>query len=180
MRQAGLYSTAEIRPVNELRMRARWKLGQALAKLERKQGARSDLTLSTDQTKFRGILAALKLDKMIALEAQRIGTLPDGELERALTEAHKQDILCTFAELIDRARPYWYQAARQTKHRTINANAAAQSLPDGLGPFPLNSADPPWRWGHFGEADQENEKGKGRTPDQHYPTLTPILDVSEC
>ena len=41
-----------------------------------------------------------------------------------------------------------------------------------LGPFSLIYADPPWKWGHFGERDKENERGKGRTPDQHYPTLT--------
>ena len=41
-----------------------------------------------------------------------------------------------------------------------------------FGPFPLLYADPPWRWGHFGDPDNQNEKGKARTPDQHYPTLT--------
>jgi hypothetical protein len=35
MQAAGLYRTDEIRPVNEARMRARWKLGLLLAKEER-------------------------------------------------------------------------------------------------------------------------------------------------
>jgi hypothetical protein len=30
----------------------------------------------------------------------------------------------------------------------------------------------PMEVGQFGEQDQENEEGKARTPDQHYPTLT--------
>jgi hypothetical protein len=47
------YDTSEIRPINEMRMLARWKLGQALAKAERAQGARTDKgTLLTGLTKF--------------------------------------------------------------------------------------------------------------------------------
>jgi N6-adenosine-specific RNA methylase IME4 len=62
------------------------------------------------------------------------------------------------------------KATRQAKHLAIAASADKQPVP--LGPFPLIYADPPWKWGHFGEKDKENEAGKGRTPDQHYPTLT--------
>jgi hypothetical protein len=71
-----------MRPINELRMKPRWKLGQALAKVERGQGARSDLTSSGGQTKlsFRAFLTDLGLDKSVAVEAQRIGTMPDEEL----------------------------------------------------------------------------------------------------
>ena len=58
------------------------KLGQALAKLNANRAPSSiKLSLPTRQSSG-GILAALKLDKMIALEAQRIGALPDSELER--------------------------------------------------------------------------------------------------
>jgi N6-adenosine-specific RNA methylase IME4 len=60
---------------------------------------------------------------------------------------------------------------RQKKHQRIAAGATAIIVPDEFGPFPLIYADPPWQWGHFGEEGQ-NEKGLGRTPDQHYPTLT--------
>jgi hypothetical protein len=34
MRASGLYRVDQIRPVNELRMRARWKLGQILADVD--------------------------------------------------------------------------------------------------------------------------------------------------
>jgi hypothetical protein len=37
MRDAGLYTPDEIRPVNETRMRARWRLGQLLAMVERQR-----------------------------------------------------------------------------------------------------------------------------------------------
>ena len=37
MRNAGLYSTDKIRPANEARFEARWKLGQLLAKMERRR-----------------------------------------------------------------------------------------------------------------------------------------------
>lgn len=36
--------------------------------------------MSTEQTYFRGLLKKLSLDKQVALEAQRIGLLPEAEL----------------------------------------------------------------------------------------------------
>jgi hypothetical protein len=38
MRDSGLYADADIRPVNETRMTARWKLGRLLAEVERGHG----------------------------------------------------------------------------------------------------------------------------------------------
>jgi N6-adenosine-specific RNA methylase IME4 len=170
MRKAGLYSIEQIRPVNELRMRARWRLGGALASVERVQGERTDLTLSGGPTKlptgFRAFLNTIGLKPDTAVEAQRIGTLPEGELDRAIVEAHRANILCTFDALIDRARPWWYQASRKKRHQTIAANAVSLAIPAGRGPFPLIYADPPWVFNIY------SEKGLERTPTQHYPTLT--------
>jgi N6-adenosine-specific RNA methylase IME4 len=64
------------------------------------------------------------------------------------------------------------KAARKEKHEAIAARAKSGLVLGNPGPFSLIYADPPWKWGHFGEQDRENEQGKGRTPDQHYPTLT--------
>jgi len=58
---------------------------------------------------------------------------------------------------------------RRQRHRSIAA--AAKLLLENVGPFPLIYADPPWQWGNFGEIGKQNEKGLGRSPDQHYPTL---------
>src|SRR3974390_2868082 len=43
MENCGLYPSEDMRPINETRMEARWKLGQALAQIERgKPGPRKD------------------------------------------------------------------------------------------------------------------------------------------
>jgi hypothetical protein len=83
MRDAGLYDTTEIRPVNETPIRARWKLGQALAEIERKQGQR---TSSTGLTK---LLERLGQTAQTAMLAQRIGTLPETELTKALARSRE-------------------------------------------------------------------------------------------
>jgi hypothetical protein len=60
-----------------------WKLGRALEKIARAQGARSDkATSSTKLTTFRDFLKALGIDRQTALEMQRIGALPDDERRR--------------------------------------------------------------------------------------------------
>jgi hypothetical protein len=41
-------------------------------------------------------------------------------------------------------------AAVQVPQGYIRAKAA--EIEEELGPFPLIYADPPWKWGHFGEA----------------------------
>jgi hypothetical protein len=70
-----------MRPINEARMRARWKLGRALAKLERAQGER------TSVRSFTKFITDLGLTKPTALEAQRIGTLPEDKLIMVFREA---------------------------------------------------------------------------------------------
>lgn len=164
MRKAGLYSTAEIRPVNEARILARWRLGQLLAEVGRAQGSRTDLTSSAHPTKFRDLLERWGLKPDVAMEAQRLGSLPRPELQKSFAEARANDVLSTFDALITRARPYWYQENRKAKHQNIAAKAQGKTAP--LGPFPLIYADPPWKFEIY------SEKGGERTPDQHYPTLT--------
>jgi hypothetical protein len=60
----------DMQPINELRMAARWKLGRALAKVERLPGGRGNKT-SDDQKSFSNLLKVLDLDKSLAMEAQR-------------------------------------------------------------------------------------------------------------
>jgi N6-adenosine-specific RNA methylase IME4 len=166
MRESGLYTEDEIRPINELRMRARWKLGQLLAKIERNHGPGRGKKISRTEKSFMTYISDLGLDKSRALEAQRIGHLPEKELEKALAAAHKADRLSTVSDLIISARPWWYKASREKKHKIIHATAATISRPAAPGPFPLLYPDPPWKFATF------SEKGLERTPDQKYPTLT--------
>ena len=164
MRDAGLYDTSEIRPVNETRMRARWKLGQALANVEREAGPGRGKKISSGLKSFMTFLKSLGTTPQTAMAAQRIGTLPEIDLAKALASAREQDVLTTYSSLIKIARPYWYQASREKKHKDIAAAAASADAP--MGPFPLILADPPWKFEIY------SEKGLERTPDQHYPTLT--------
>jgi hypothetical protein len=60
-------------------MRARWKLGRLLAAIERHPGTSSQAVMS-----FGDFLAKIELDPMAALRAQRIGCLPEPELDKAL------------------------------------------------------------------------------------------------
>jgi len=153
----------ELRPVNELRMRARWMLGQALAKVERSPpGPRKDKSQTGNY--FRDYIKDLNLNKNRVQEVQRIGTLPDADLETAFAHARDNEVLTTTSELVKIARPHWYKASREKKHRDIASNAA--TVKGDIGVFPLIYADPPWKFEIY------SEKGLERTPDQHYKTLT--------
>jgi hypothetical protein len=163
MAQAGLYSTVQIRPVREARCNARARLGQMLTNVERHQGK---TTISHDAKKFMVYLREINLDKDSAVRAQRIGSLPGRERQLVFEEALGDDVLPTFNDLIERARPYWYKASRKRRHERIVALASVARVQDMLGPFPLIYADPPWRFHIY------SEKGLERTPDQHYPTMS--------
>jgi hypothetical protein len=79
-RRRGFYGIEDMRPINELRMAARWKLGKTLAKVERRQGDR------TSEGSFTKFIADLGLTKPTAMEAQRIGCMPDEEMARAFEQ----------------------------------------------------------------------------------------------
>jgi len=96
-----------MRPVNELRMKARWKLGAALAKVERATHPGKGKVASASLT---SLLTRLTLDRQTAMEAQRIGTMPDEELEKAYDKARREARLLHYEELIITARPWWYKA----------------------------------------------------------------------
>jgi hypothetical protein len=106
MHDCGLYSVEDMRPINETRMAARWKLGKALAKVERAQGDR------TSERGFTKFIAELGLTKPTARDAERLGCMPDEEMARLFEEARKEQRLLHYGELIVRARPWWYQENR--------------------------------------------------------------------
>ena len=165
MRRSGLYSTAEIRPVNETRMWARWKLGRALAQVERGIGPGRGKKVSSGLTP---LLKRLGQTRQTANMAQRIGTLPKEELKKTLAKARESDDLITLGELVILARPFWYQEKRTAKHKAIvrEAKQKQKEVPDSVGPFSLLYADPPWIFETY-TPDKTH-----RTPDDHYPTLS--------
>ena len=99
MRKTGLYRIEEIRPINEARMRARWKLGKALAKQLRGAGPGRGKDVHPSNTFFRGLLKRLGILPSTAMLCQRLGTLPAAELNKAFDEARKQERLLSYVEL---------------------------------------------------------------------------------
>lgn len=170
MAESGMFEIESIMPVNHARMTARWKLGQALAKVERSAGPGRGRKGEKNQGGLESLLGRLGFSHDTATRLQRLGALPDAELASAKAaaakEEHPEDRLLQFGALIKLARPWWYKESREGKHRKIKAAASAGSSIFRRGPFPLLYADPPWKFEIY------SPKGLERTPDQHYPTLT--------
>jgi hypothetical protein len=124
MQRANLFDTEAIRPINEGRMRACWKLGQLLAMIERGKAPGKGKMISVSTKSFLLRLKKLNLKKDRAIALQRIGTLPSKELDNSFEAARKDGDLVQFSDLIRIARPYWYKASRQRKHRKIAAAAS--------------------------------------------------------
>jgi hypothetical protein len=152
-----------MRPINELRMRARWKLGSALAVVERATHPGKGKLASASLT---SLLTRLALNRQTALEAQRIAALPDEVLAKAFALWRQRNDLLHYTDLIDISRPYWAKVRRQIRHRNIHAGAVGRMVLAHPGPFPLIYADPPWKFEIY------SDLGLERTPDQHYPTLS--------
>jgi N6-adenosine-specific RNA methylase IME4 len=166
MKNSGLYTPDELREINETRMRARYRLGALLAKVERGAGPGRGKKMSRPETSFREYLKEIKLDKARAQEAQRIAAMPPKEFEKALVANHKAGVLNSVGGLVRVARIYWYRAARKAKHKKISAAAAAAQIDAPIGPFTLLYGDPPTQYEAFSEA------GQYRAPENHYETLT--------
>jgi N6-adenosine-specific RNA methylase IME4 len=153
--------TEALRPANELRFEARWRLGQLLAKMEKSHG-RS--WMSRPETSKRAYLREIGLDKSRANECERIAAIPKPKLKAAFEEKAREGVLNTVKSMFQFARPFWKVKLRGIKHRAI-VDAAMDVAPDGFGPFPLIYADPPTEFKTYTE-------GSYRGPNQHYPTLS--------
>lgn len=172
MRATGLFETEQVREANEGKVRARWKLGQMLAEVERAPAPGKGKMTSTGLT---SLLKRLDLTKQTAMKAQRIGALPEAKLNAALAHYRGTADFITYNELIVAARPFWHQEKRKDNHARIVAQAerAKQSAPANLGPFALMYLDPPWTF------ETHTPEMTHRLPDDHYPVLTDqeIIDV---
>lgn len=173
MIDSGMYREDEVREVNEYRMRARWKLGGILKKLDKQtvispgRGGKSKKgrPVSIIGTSKVESLGKLQLEGNAARQAERINAMPQSEQERSFRATRKDETLNSYASQEKWARPWWYKESRGKRHKDIADAAKAIDL-GNLGPFPLIYADPPWKFATY------SPKGLEKTPDQHYPTLT--------
>ena len=147
----------------EIRQRAERRLGEMMAEQPKNRGEAGQFKPAGGLNENPPVtLAEAGIDKNLAHRARTLAGMSGEDFTVFVDEGREQ-----VQRSVERA--VMETEARKAKHQAIaeNANLALANL----GPFPLIYADPPWKWGHFGEPDQENES-KGRTPDQHYPTLT--------
>lgn len=94
----------QIRPINEARMTARWKLGQALSKVERGAGPGRGKKKASKVQSFLKYIKALGLGRNPATEAQRIGTLPEEDLLKKFASNRDLDTLTTASAVVALAR----------------------------------------------------------------------------
>jgi N6-adenosine-specific RNA methylase IME4 len=165
--------TEEIRPANEARFEARWKLGQLLGKVERSHGG--DRRSTSQAGTLKSYLAGIGLNKNRANECERIAAIPRDKLTKAFSETEREGVLNTVESMFLFARPFWKIKVRSRRHRAIKEAAMAASSPESFGPFTVLYADPPTHFETFTE-------GSYRGPNQHYPTLAwnEINDFAVC
>ena len=84
-------------------MEARWFLGKALAQVEREPGPGRGIKKKSSG--FTSFLTEVGLTMPTAIGAQRLATLPEAELKKAFTVAHKEERLSYLNGLIEIARP---------------------------------------------------------------------------
>jgi N6-adenosine-specific RNA methylase IME4 len=168
MEKSGIYDKNKIRPYVEEKMRARWKLGLLLSRMERGKAPGKGKMLSQPGTSFRVYLKQLGLDKNRAQDAQRIACMPEKKLEQTISEHRSNGQLLRYDDLIRVSKEFWYKESRRARHKKISAKASFKQSGEVSGPFPIIYADPPWDW----EVFSEKGSGLGRTALQHYPTLT--------
>jgi hypothetical protein len=90
-------------------MRARWRLGKLLTKLERGRPGRNRVRIAP----YMDYLKKIGLEKKRALEAQRIAALAEKQLDKELIKNRSLGNYTTFGGLLVVARPHWYKASRK-------------------------------------------------------------------
>jgi N6-adenosine-specific RNA methylase IME4 len=171
MRATGLFKPEQVREANEGKIKARHKLGRLLAMFVRGTGPGRGKKMSSGWTSFRAYLKQLALNKTIAMDAQRIGAMPEQKLEKVLAQYRGTPDYMTYRELVIHARPFWHQEKRKDTHTRIVKGS--KRVLGKLGPFALYYWDPPWTFAtHTPEMTH-------RMPDDHYPVMTDqeIIDI---
>jgi hypothetical protein len=123
MRETGLYPLDEIRPINEMRMRARWRLGAALESVVKdKPGPKPQGVTSAGLMQF---LKQIELDHQTAMEARRIAALPDKNFREAIEQWRARDDLLHYSDLLQISKPFWTREKRRETHQRIADEATA-------------------------------------------------------
>ena len=146
----------------EIRIRAERRLGEMMAEQPKDKGGYAGL-YENPALDRPATLKESGIDKNLAHRARTLAAMPTEDFTVFVDEGREQ-----VQRSVERA--VIATEVRKAKHQAI-ADKASLTL-SNVGPFPLIYADPPYKWGHFGDLNNESEAGKGRTPDQHYPTLT--------
>jgi N6-adenosine-specific RNA methylase IME4 len=138
------------RQADQIRFRAKDRLGELLAQSERNRGAAN----AVPNRNSVPTLDELGIARKLSAQAQQIAALEEEEKARILAAAD-----------VDKAtKQALAKSTRQNRHQDIAAKA--KEVAGDFGPFPLIYADPPWKFEIY------SEKGLDRTPDQHYPTMS--------
>jgi N6-adenosine-specific RNA methylase IME4 len=140
----------------ELRIKAERRLGEMM---EKGKADRAGIGKRVLRKPFKPSLAESGIGKNLADRARKLYALPLRDFKRLIADG-RADV----SHSVERA--VLSKINRAERHAAIAKTCAALS-----GRFAVIYADPPWRWGHFGELGNVSDNGKGRTPDQHYPTL---------
>lgn len=174
-RRSGLVSETAQVELWLTRFLNRWRLGEALRKVVRKPGARTDLVLVS--TRFKDLLKQIGIKSPEdANEAQRLACMPWKHALEYRDKARADANWRTFAAALGYARRWWSKDRRKERLEGI----ALESL--GLR-YPIILADPPWRY------ENPPMGGGNRSIENHYPTMSldeicalPIEDVaaSDC
>lgn len=162
MRGTGLFTQADMVLANELRMRARYRLGVALGKVAREPAGRPSKNSSRSGNNFGERIKAWGLDKNRAAEAQRIAAMPVVEFEKVLAQVRAKVEPISVAGLIDKAKTWWKKEKRATKEKELGEELN-KPLPKNRR-FGVILADPAWQF------VVRSEKGMDRAADNHYPT----------
>ena len=120
---AGLFRPEEQLEFRLGRFIARWRLGEALASIERRPKGGRRKTVSTEMV-LKEVLDEIRVTPKAALEAQRVACLPLHELEKFCMAARKDGDPPTFDRHLTYARPYWYQASRKSKLYVASGSSA--------------------------------------------------------
>jgi hypothetical protein len=99
-RRSGLFRPEETLEFRLSRFLARWRLGEALAPMERSGGPGRGKKDVSGLTSFRALLTEIRVDPDSAMNAQRVACLPFPELEKFCNWARKAGDAPTFDELL--------------------------------------------------------------------------------
>jgi N6-adenosine-specific RNA methylase IME4 len=141
----------------------RWRLGEALAKIERGAGPGRGKKAVPSGTAFRGLLQRLRIVPRAGFEAQRLACMPWAEALAYCDRARADPNWRTFTAGLAHARRWWQKFRRIERLEEIGDAAELGALGKS---WPIILADPPWRY--------ENPPigASNRSVENHYPTMS--------